>query len=109
MNAYIRRGIAMLNNNKWDPNLIEKKAISTAKEIKKECKWIMKQKEMAKERHQRWAEKINKKLDLKKSRKKKKKKRLTKKLRSTPRKKKTTKIRTQNYLKTKNSLKTKKN
>lgn len=48
MNTYIKRGMSMLNNTKWNPDMVEKRATSTAKEIMKEYKYLLKKKEIQK-------------------------------------------------------------
>lgn len=54
MNNYIKRGISSLTSVAWDPDRVDKKAISTAKEIKKEHSYRIKEKEKEKERKKMW-------------------------------------------------------
>lgn len=50
MNTYICRGIASLNQTKWDPSSVDNKALMTAKVIKKEFYYrIAERKEREKE------------------------------------------------------------
>ena len=61
MNAYIKRGISSLPSVIWDPDNIDNKARTTAKEIKKECNYRVKEKEREIARKKQWESKFSKK------------------------------------------------
>lgn len=58
MNTYIKRGISSLTSSKWDPDRVDLKARTTAKEIRKEFSYRNKEKEKERERKKLWEAKF---------------------------------------------------
>ena len=57
MTEYIKRGISSIPAVKWDPERVDMKAKSTAKEIKKEFNYRMKEREREVARKKDWEKK----------------------------------------------------